>query len=155
MKFAKIVFTAAGIWGLVVLAPLYFTYDLIGRQYPPPVTHPDFYYGFLGVALAWQVGFLAIGREPERLRPMMIPAVLEKLFYVMSLVAVNAASLQLTPVVPSVLPDSTMVLRSDSLRKAYALTGTGQTVVPIPTDPIGTPGTPITLPHAAVALRSN
>jgi len=107
MKFAKIVFTAAGIWGLVVLAPLYFTYDLIGRQYPPPVTHPDFYYGFLGVALAWQVGFLAIGREPERLRPMMIPAVLEKLFYVMSLVALHAqgriALGQLAPGIPDFL----------------------------------------------------
>jgi hypothetical protein len=107
MKFAKIVFTAAGIWGVVVLTPLYFTYDLIGRQYPPAVTHPDFYYGFLGVALAWQVGFLTIGRQPERLRPMMIPAILEKLIYVISLVALYAqgriALGQLAPGIPDLL----------------------------------------------------
>jgi hypothetical protein len=54
MKFAKIVFWGAGIWGVLVLTPLYFMYDLIGRQEPPPITHPGFYYGFAGVALAWQ-----------------------------------------------------------------------------------------------------
>jgi hypothetical protein len=59
MKFAKIVFWGAGIWGVLVLTPLYFMYDLIGRQEPPPITHPGFYYGFAGVALAWQFsGFL-------------------------------------------------------------------------------------------------
>jgi len=31
---------------------------------------PDFYYGFVGVAILWQIAFLAIGRDPIRLRPM-------------------------------------------------------------------------------------
>ena len=31
MTFAKRVFTVAGIWGLVVLTPLYFSFDLVGR----------------------------------------------------------------------------------------------------------------------------
>ena len=35
MKFAKIVFRVAGIWGLSVLTPLYFMFDLIGRNDPP------------------------------------------------------------------------------------------------------------------------
>lgn len=104
MKFAKIVFTGAGVWGIVVLTPLYFTFDLVGRQYPPPVTHADFYYGFLAVALAWQVGFLIIGRDPVRLRPMMIPAVLEKVFYVITLAVLHVRGLiqlgQLAPGVP-------------------------------------------------------
>jgi len=81
MKFAKVVFRVAGIYGLLVLAPLYFLYDTIGRLEPPPLTHPQFYYGFAGVALAWQIGFLIIAAQPARLRPMMIPAILEKAAY--------------------------------------------------------------------------
>jgi len=85
MRFAKIVFTVAGIWGFVVLTPLYFSYDAIGTLYPPSITHPDFFYGFVGVALVWQVAFLTIGRDPERLHAMMIPAILEKFVYVSTL----------------------------------------------------------------------
>jgi hypothetical protein len=51
MKFAKIVFWVAGIWGLLVLTPLYFMFDLIGRSDSPPITHPGFFYAFVGVAL--------------------------------------------------------------------------------------------------------
>jgi hypothetical protein len=46
MKFAKIVFWIAGGWGVLVLAPLYFMFDTIGRQDPPVITHPQFFYGF-------------------------------------------------------------------------------------------------------------
>jgi hypothetical protein len=56
MSFARITFRIAGIWGLLILTPLYFFFDRIGRDYPPPITHPDFYYGFLLGALfvvAW------------------------------------------------------------------------------------------------------
>jgi hypothetical protein len=81
MKFAKIVFWIAGIWGFLVLTPLYFMFDLIGRQDPPAITHPGFYYGFIGVGLAWQIAFLFIARDPVRFRPMMIPSVLEKFAY--------------------------------------------------------------------------
>ncbi len=58
LRFARIVFRTAGVWGVVVLTPLYFLLDLIGRQYPPVITHPDFYYGFVGITLVWQVAFL-------------------------------------------------------------------------------------------------
>ena len=78
MKFAKVVFWVAGIWGLVVITPLYFMFDLIGKQDPPAITHPGFYYGFVGCALAWQIAFICIGRDPVRLRVMMIPSVVEK-----------------------------------------------------------------------------
>jgi hypothetical protein len=78
MKFARIVFTIAGVYGLLVLTPMYFTFDVVGRQTPPPITHPEFYYGFVGLAMVWQVAFLMIASDPARLRPMMIPSVLEK-----------------------------------------------------------------------------
>ena len=52
MKFAKIVFWIAGVWGLLVITPLYFMFNLIGEKDPPPITHPGFFYGFVGCALA-------------------------------------------------------------------------------------------------------
>lgn len=81
MKFAKIVFWIAGIWGLLVITPLYFMFALIGRQDPPPITHPGFYYGFVGTALAWQVAFCFIATDPVRYRPLMLPSILEKAAY--------------------------------------------------------------------------
>jgi hypothetical protein len=81
MKFAKIVFWCAGIWGILVLTPLYFMFDLIGRQDPPPITHPAFYYGFVGVGLTWQIAFLIIAANPVRFRPLMIAGIVEKFSY--------------------------------------------------------------------------
>ena len=81
MKFARIVFGIAAIWGLLIITPLYFMLNLIGEKDPPPITHPAFFYGFIGVALAWQIAFIFIARDPIRFRPMMIPAILEKLVY--------------------------------------------------------------------------
>ena len=81
MKFAKVVFWLAGIWGILVITPLYFIFDLIGKKDPPAITHPGFYYGFVGVALAWQIAFLVIAWDPLRLRPMMIPSIVEKFSY--------------------------------------------------------------------------
>jgi hypothetical protein len=81
MRFARIVFGIAGIWGVLTLTPLYFMFDLIGRNDPPSITHPGFFYGFVGVSLAWQVAFFFIAKDPERHRPLMIPSVLEKLSY--------------------------------------------------------------------------
>lgn len=60
-------------------------FDRIGTQYPPAITHPDFYYGFVGVGLAWQVAFLVIASEPLRFRPMMLAAMFEKFSYVLTL----------------------------------------------------------------------
>jgi hypothetical protein len=81
-RFARIVFFVAGIWGVVVLLPLYFLHDVTGRPYAPPVTYPHFFYGFISVAMAWQFAFFVIGSNPARFRLMMIPAVIEKLSYV-------------------------------------------------------------------------
>jgi hypothetical protein len=86
MKFAKIVFWSAGVWGVLVLTPLYFMFDVIGRQDPPPITHPAFYYGFVGVGLAWQIAFLIIATNPVRFRPLMIACVVEKFSYAVTLI---------------------------------------------------------------------
>ena len=89
MKFARVTFLVAGIYGLLVLTPLYFLEGQIGRQTPPPITHVEFFYGFAGVALAWQVVFLVIARDPARYRPMMLPSILEKISYGMALLILH------------------------------------------------------------------
>jgi len=72
MKFAKIVFWSAGVWGVLILTPLYFMFDLIGKNDPPPITHPGFYYGFVGAGLTWQIVFFnliwdrPLGAQPDR-----------------------------------------------------------------------------------------
>jgi len=78
MVFARRVFFWSGIYGLLVLFPLYFLEGKIGRDYPPATNHPEQYYAFIGVALAWQIAFLLIARDPVRFRPLMIPAIAEK-----------------------------------------------------------------------------
>jgi hypothetical protein len=76
--FARRVFTAAGAVGLLMLLPQYFLEQRVGVDQPPAITHPEFFYGFIGVAVAWQVAFLTIGRDPIRYRPLMLAAMLEK-----------------------------------------------------------------------------
>jgi len=81
MKFAKVVFWIAGVSGFLVICPLYFLFDVIGKKDPPPITHPGFYYGFVGLALAWQLAFCIIATDPVRYRPLMLPSVVEKFTY--------------------------------------------------------------------------
>ena len=79
MRFARIVFLVAGIYGLIVLVPQFFLEGKIGIDTPPPITHLEYFYGFICVAVAWQVLFLILSRDPIRYRPMMIAAMLEKI----------------------------------------------------------------------------
>jgi hypothetical protein len=90
MRFSKVVFLIAGIWGIIVLLPGYFTEQRFAAQFPPPVTHPEFYYGFYGVALAWQLAFLIIAGDPARFRGIIPAAVLEKLSYAGTIAALFA-----------------------------------------------------------------
>jgi hypothetical protein len=78
MRFARWVFSAAGIYGLVALTPFLFLESRIAAP-APGLPHPEYFYGFILVAMAFQVLFLLIGRDPVRLRPAMIAGVIEKL----------------------------------------------------------------------------
>jgi hypothetical protein len=90
VKFAKIVFWIAGIWGMLVITPLYFMFNLISRNDPPPITHPGFFYGFAGAALAWQIAFFFIATDPVRYRPLMIASIFEKYSYGIAVVILVA-----------------------------------------------------------------
>ena len=78
MRFAKYTFLIAGIYGLVVLLPQYFFEQKIGIDSPPAITHPEFFYGFIGVAIAFQLVFLIISRDPQRYRSFILPSIVEK-----------------------------------------------------------------------------
>ncbi|MGA8074693.1 MAG: hypothetical protein WB995_14540 [Candidatus Acidiferrales bacterium] len=81
MKFARVVFGVAAAYGIISLLPLYFLLERIGREAPPAVTHPEFYYGFVGLGLLWQLVFVLIAKDPIRYRPIMPIAILEKVIY--------------------------------------------------------------------------
>ncbi len=81
MKFSRWVFGIAGVYGVISVGPLYFMEQTINRQDPPAITHPMFFYGFVGVTLAWQLLYLAVAKQPMRLRPVIPFAVLEKVSF--------------------------------------------------------------------------
>ena len=81
MRFARIVFLVAGIYGILVLTPMYFLENSIGQQTPPPITHPEYFYGFIGVALAWQFLFLVLSADPMKYRAMILPSIVEKITF--------------------------------------------------------------------------
>ena len=104
MRLAKIIFIGAGIWGIAVLTPLYWLVDISGRHYAPPNDYPQFFYGFIGVAIAWQIAFLVIGSNPARFRMLMIPAMIEKFGYISTLILMygrsQISSIDVQPAVP-------------------------------------------------------
>jgi hypothetical protein len=110
MRFARAVFWIAGLYGFLSLPPLYFLFNTIGRRDPPPITHPQFFYGFVGVSLAFQVVFWVIAADPARFRPMMIPAVLEKLSYAAAVAALWLGGRMTAAQSATALPDSILMV---------------------------------------------
>lgn len=90
MTFARWVFLIAGVYGLVIICPMYFMENQVNQQFPPALTHPEYYYGFIGVTLAWQIAFLIISTDPSRFRLLMIPCVIEKWGFVIALFVLYA-----------------------------------------------------------------
>jgi hypothetical protein len=81
VRAARWIFAAAAVYGVPVLLPLYGLEERIGRDAPPPITHPEYFYGFVGVALVMQALFVLIATDPIRYRPAMLVAVLGKLSF--------------------------------------------------------------------------
>ena len=84
MRFSKFTFLIAGIYGLLALIPMYFMENRYGTDNPPAITHPEFYYGFIGVAVAFQIVFIVISRDPIRYRPLILPSIVEKFSFVIA-----------------------------------------------------------------------
>lgn len=88
----------AGVYGLIVLTPFYFLERRIGVEQPPEITHPEYYYGFVGVALAWQVAFLIMSRDPARFHPLLPACVLEKFSFGLAAIILFAQGRMAAPV---------------------------------------------------------
>jgi hypothetical protein len=86
MKFAKWTFLIAGIYGLLLVAPMVFMEQQMSQNFPPAINHPEYFYGFVIGTTAWQLVFLLIGRDPARYRALMLPAILEKTYGIAALV---------------------------------------------------------------------
>lgn len=84
MRFARYTFLIAGIYGLLALLPMYFFEMRYGTDNPPPITHPEFYYGFIGVAVAFQLVFIVISRDPLKYRALIFPSIVEKFTFVIA-----------------------------------------------------------------------
>ena len=89
--FPSRMFRWAAIYGVVVLAPLYFT--------PLPALGAEVFLGFVGLALVFQGLFWTIGGDPVKYRALMPCAVLEKLVFGVPALSLN---LQGYPVAPPV-----------------------------------------------------
>jgi hypothetical protein len=80
MKIATWIYRIAGVYGLLVIVPLFFLERVIAQNDPPAITHPEYYYGFAVVTVAWQLAFFVIAHNPQRFRPLMPVTWIEKLY---------------------------------------------------------------------------
>lgn len=89
--FPKRVFQVAAIYGLLALVPQYFLELGLGPAEPVRLERPEYFYGFIGVAIAWQLAFLLIAHDVRRYRPLMLVALVEKLSFGLATIALFAA----------------------------------------------------------------
>jgi hypothetical protein len=77
MIFARCVFWLAAAFGFAAVYPLY------------RISGTPTYYGMIATLVAWQTAFVVIGINPRRYRWLMIPAVLEKGLWMITLFALH------------------------------------------------------------------
>lgn len=105
MKFAKVAFLIGGWYGIIALVPQYFAEDFVGRHFPPPVTHPEYYYGFIGVVVVWHLLLLLISKDPARYRPAMLLATTEKFVFGLPTVLLYLQGRVVLPILIAALVD--------------------------------------------------
>jgi hypothetical protein len=108
ITFARRLFLVAAIYGLAVIVPMFFLEDQIGVYDPPPLSHPEFYYGFACAAFAWQIVYLMMSRDPLRFRPMLIPAIMGKAGFALSVLLLFF--LRQSPAARVILPSIDLLL---------------------------------------------
>ena len=105
---------------LVMLSPMYFLEGFLGQQFPPEINHPEIYYGFVGVTLAWQIGYLLIGLDPIRYRPFMLLGAFGKGSFVVSMALLVVQGRTPLSLALLVMPDALFVVL---FLVAFRLTG--------------------------------
>lgn len=74
----KTIFLTSGIYGLIIMLAMLLSEKQFSHENPPQLTHLEFYYGFIGVCIAFQILFILIAKNPLKYKLMMVPAILEK-----------------------------------------------------------------------------
>jgi len=81
VKAARIIFGLAAAWGFIALTPGLFGEVSFSIAMPPAITHPEFYYGFYGLAMVFQLIFVLIAIDPKQNKHLIPIAILEKLAF--------------------------------------------------------------------------
>jgi len=91
MKFSRYVFLLAAFYGVCVLVPGFFVGGAGEFTSDSPPALPEFYFGFLSLALVFQGVFVLIAMDPIKFRPFMIIAVFEKLSFFLVVVVLASS----------------------------------------------------------------
>ena len=110
MRFARWTFLIAGIYGLLALVPMYFMEAQIGIDTPPAITHPEYFYGFIGVAVAFQLVFIIVSTDPQKYRPLMLAAIAEKLSFATAAAVLLASGRLVGPIVIGAAIDAVLAV---------------------------------------------
>jgi hypothetical protein len=108
MRLVKWLFLLSGTYGVLLVAPMFFLEARLVRDYPPELTHPEFYYGFVGVTLMWQIVYLAIGLDPVRYRLLMLLGATGKASFVAACLILHLQGRVATGMVGIASPDALM-----------------------------------------------
>ena len=108
--FATRVFQVAGIYGLVLLIPMYAAYLAGMPQLNVVTSAPQFVHGFFLVTIAWQVAFLLIATDPARYRLLMLAAMLEKFPFTLATLALYSNGDVESPILAAGLIDGVLGL---------------------------------------------
>ena len=73
-------FRIAGIYGVLLIAPMYLLEPVFNAQ-GQPLTHPEHFYGFVGITLAFQFVFLVVSTDVARFRPLIPVFLFEKVCF--------------------------------------------------------------------------
>jgi hypothetical protein len=79
-KAASWLFRGAAIYGVILLLPVYFLERRVAAP-APRLPAPEYFYGFIGAALSFQLIYWLIGGDPRRYRALMPIAVVAKLSF--------------------------------------------------------------------------
>jgi hypothetical protein len=91
MTFSRWTFLLAGLYGLLALLPGLLAEAPFMGAARLSLSQPEFYYGFFGSAILWQLVFLLISRDPVRWRALMPVCILEKLAFFLPSMALLGA----------------------------------------------------------------
>ncbi|HTH81564.1 MAG TPA: hypothetical protein VL490_01440 [Mucilaginibacter sp.] len=77
IKMVQYIFLISGVYGILMLLPQFFRENIFA-----PLTHPEFFYGFLIVTMGFQAIFLLIASNPARYRQAMLVCLIPKAGFV-------------------------------------------------------------------------